>query len=200
MSSPELLELSLDSDMSVEVKSEQFRFQGAHFAASRGLRERLHGHNYTASIRIAGRYDLRKWYLVDFGLVKSAVKHVCGQLHERFFVPMLSDVIRISVDRAAGTLKMACDDGARFAIPLSDCVLLPIAQSSCEEIVAYFHGAVAMELEARAAAAGEQLAGLVMEVRIFDHPSHFEACTRTVAESAAAARKQSAETTHRSSL
>ena len=33
----------------VQVKSERFKFNAAHFVAFPGYRERLHGHNYTCS-------------------------------------------------------------------------------------------------------------------------------------------------------
>ena len=80
----------------VQVKSERFKFNAAHFVAFPGYRERLHGHNYTCSVRVFGPLSERDGYVLDFGDVKKATRRVCEQLNERFLCPCLADALAIT--------------------------------------------------------------------------------------------------------
>ena len=60
----------------VQVKSERFKFNAAHFVAFPGYRERLHGHNYTCSVRVFGPLSEHDGYVLDFGDVKKATRRV----------------------------------------------------------------------------------------------------------------------------
>jgi 6-pyruvoyltetrahydropterin/6-carboxytetrahydropterin synthase len=135
----------------VFVSKDYFKFNAAHFMAYPGFRERLHGHNYRVSVRIEGRLGA-DGYVLDFGDIKKAARRICDEMDERLIVPMTSDVLRI--ERADGQVLILTEDGARFSIPESDCVLLPIAHSSAEELATYVCGRLVSEiaiLEARAA-------------------------------------------------
>jgi hypothetical protein len=88
--------------------------------AYRGFRERLHGHNYRASVRLIGSGGTigGDGYVLDFGCVKMAVKDVCKAMNEYFIVPMLSDVLDIVVvedDGDEGAEGGGDDDGGRGA-------------------------------------------------------------------------------------
>eukprot|EP00392_Amoebophrya_sp_AT5.2_P010178 g10231.t1 len=80
---------------SVEVESVDFKFSSAHFVASRGFRERLHGHNYTVKVALEGKRVNLDGYVIDFGDVKDVTKRVCKGLNEKVLVPVNSDVLRI---------------------------------------------------------------------------------------------------------
>ena len=77
----------------VQVKSERFKFNAAHFVAFPGYRERLHGHNYTCSVRVFGPLSERDGYVLDFGDVKKATRRVCEQLNERFLCACLANFV-----------------------------------------------------------------------------------------------------------
>ncbi len=133
----------------VYVSKDYFKFNAAHFMAYPGFRERLHGHNYRVSVRIEGQLGA-DGYVVDFGDIKKAAKRICEEMDERLIVPMKSDVLEI--ERVDGQVRIVTEDGARFSVPESDCVLLPIAHSSAEELATYVCGRLAGEigvLEAR---------------------------------------------------
>lgn len=135
----------------LRIAGEQFKFSCAHFVAYHGFRERLHGHNYTVDVRLAGLRN-GTGYVLDFGDVKKALKEVCAELNEHLIVPLNSDVIDIRVDNVQGQLFMHCEDGARFVLPLDDCVLLPLVHSTAEELAEYLHGRLTTVLgEARLA-------------------------------------------------
>jgi len=127
----------------VFVSKDYFKFNAAHFMAYPGFRERLHGHNYRVSVRIEGQLGA-DGYVLDFGEIKKATKRICDEMDERLIVPMKSDVLRI--ERIDGQVGIVTEDGARFSIPESDCVLLPIAHSSAEDLATYVCGRLIAEL------------------------------------------------------
>ncbi|CAD7945469.1 unnamed protein product [Amoebophrya sp. A25] len=77
----------------VEVESVDFKFSSGHFVASRGFRERLHGHNYTVGVRLEGTRVNPDGYVLDFGDVKEVTKSCCRALNEYVLLPGRSDVL-----------------------------------------------------------------------------------------------------------
>ncbi len=126
----------------VFVSKDSFKFNAAHFMAYAGFRERLHGHNYHVAVRVEGRLA-EDGYVVDFGDIKTATRAICAEINERMIIPMQSDCIKVCRD--AGQIELRCDDGSVFTFPDDDCVMLPIVQSSAEELASY----VCRELVAR---------------------------------------------------
>jgi dihydroneopterin triphosphate aldolase (PTPS-III) / 6-pyruvoyltetrahydropterin synthase len=125
----------------VHVAKETFKFNAAHFVAFDGFRERLHGHNYTVSVRLFGSGRIgADGYLIDFGDVKGVVKSVCKSLNEHFLCPTLSDVMHI--DEVEGNVTLKCQDGAFFSFPRSDCAMLPIVHATTEELAVYLYSEI----------------------------------------------------------
>lgn len=88
----------------INVFKDTFKFNASHFVAYSGFRERLHGHSYRASVKLIGGNKIgRDGYVLDFGCVKSAVAAVCKTMNEYFLVPMLSEVLKITVEEAEGS-------------------------------------------------------------------------------------------------
>jgi 6-pyruvoyltetrahydropterin/6-carboxytetrahydropterin synthase len=116
------------------VSKDSFKFNAAHFMAYPGYRERLHGHNYRVAVRIEGKLNA-DGYVIDFADVKQAARAVCEEMNERVLVPARSDCLVVNVKD--GCVSVECEDGSRFAFPEADCVFLPIAHSSAEELAAY---------------------------------------------------------------
>lgn len=72
---------------------------------SQGARERLHGHNYRAEVTLTSRQgqDVSDdGYLVDFGVIKDALKGCCEELDERFLCPANCSAIEITQSNDAG--------------------------------------------------------------------------------------------------
>jgi 6-pyruvoyl-tetrahydropterin synthase len=131
----------------VRVAKDYFKFTAAHFVAYRGFRERLHGHNYSVSVRILGSNQIcEDGYVLDFGCVKTATRRVCKDLNEHFLCPMLSDVLQIKVNEKVVTIS--CEDGAEFMFPKTDCAMLPIVHATAEELAVYLWGKILLELDA----------------------------------------------------
>ena len=124
----------------VFVAKEKFKFNAAHFIAYKGYRERLHGHNYRASIRLEGTPNAgvgADGYVVDFGEIKGIMTTLCKELNERFLLPERSDVLDIKESVDGRSVHLGCEDGSSFAFPLSDVARLPIVHSSAEELARY---------------------------------------------------------------
>ena len=146
----------------VFVGKENLKFNAAHFMAYPGFRERLHGHNYHVTVRIEG--DLgADGYVLDFGLVKQATKRVCEALDEYTILPALSDCLRIT--EQGESVEAVYEDGARFVLPRSDVILLPIVHTSAEELARYVAGRVRAELVAVGARPWRRLEVSVAETR-----------------------------------
>jgi dihydroneopterin triphosphate aldolase (PTPS-III) / 6-pyruvoyltetrahydropterin synthase len=131
----------------VYVAKEDFKFHAAHFVAFEGYRERLHGHNYKAGVRVIGSRTISSdGYVVDFGNIKKVTRKVCKELNERFLCPMLSDVIDIRVE--GGNVNLSCQDGSHFAFPEGDCAKLPIVHATAEELAIYLWSKILQGLNA----------------------------------------------------
>ena len=94
-----LEEATNNTKFEIYVSKDTFKFNASHFVAYPGFRERLHGHSYRASVKLLGSHEIgRDGYVLDFGCVKTAAKDVCKKMNEYFIVPMLSEVLTITVD------------------------------------------------------------------------------------------------------
>eukprot|EP00980_Cylindrotheca_fusiformis_P003139 scaffold721_cov131-Cylindrotheca_fusiformis.AAC.29 len=132
----------------VYVSKEDFKFHAAHFVAFKGYRERLHGHNYKVGVRVLGsRKIAADGYVVDFGNIKKVTRKVCKELNEHFICPTLSDVLDISAKD--GSVSIVCQDGSTFVFPEGDCVMLPIAHATTEELAIYLWGQIVSGLSGK---------------------------------------------------
>ena len=131
----------------VVVEKEYLKFSSAHFIAYKGFREPLHGHNYQVSVALTGTVGA-DGYVLDFGIVKKVTKAVCEELDERVLVPTQSDCLTVS--REGPSVVLVYEDGARFLFPATDCVLLPIAHASAEELAAYVSSRLRADLGSHA--------------------------------------------------
>jgi 6-pyruvoyltetrahydropterin/6-carboxytetrahydropterin synthase len=121
-------------DYRVVVHKDYLKFSAAHFIAYKGFREPLHGHNYQVTVAVSGSVGA-DGYVLDFGVVKEITRAVCAELDERVLVPARSDCLTVTEE--GPSVVMVYEDGARFVLPKSDCVLLPIVHASAEELAAY---------------------------------------------------------------
>lgn len=74
-------------------------------------------------------------YLMDFGVIKNAVRKICKSMNEYFICPMESDALVIQEEN--GQMCLECEDGSKFSFPKADCLLLPVVHSSAEEMAHY---------------------------------------------------------------
>jgi 6-pyruvoyltetrahydropterin/6-carboxytetrahydropterin synthase len=130
---------------SISIYKESFHFSAAHFLIfPSGEAERLHGHNYRVTVEIES--DLTEHGLVlDFKLIKPLVREICDELDEHFLAPGEHPVLTTRrID--AGSTEVRYRD-KRYLIPTEDVLVLPINNSSSENLATWF----GRELRARVA-------------------------------------------------
>ena len=69
----------MTTQFSIHVAKENLKFSAAHFIASPGFREPLHGHNYQVGVYVDGRLA-KTGYVIDFGLIKKLTKEIVDRL------------------------------------------------------------------------------------------------------------------------
>ena len=118
----------------VHLCKDYLKFTAAHFIAFKGYRERIHGHNYRVGIKVWGGLG-DDGYVMDFIVVKTALRGLCKEINEHVILPSRSDVLDIKL--LDGNIQVKCEDGSMFSFPKDDCKLLPIVHTSAEELAEY---------------------------------------------------------------
>jgi len=149
----------------IVIQGEDMKFSCAHFVAYRGFRERLHGHNYTVKLKLAG--DLgHDGYVIDFGILKKSLRATCKKLNEYLIVPIHSDVLDIAVKDEQIEI-VSRETKSFFSLPAKDCVLLPIAHSTAEEIAEHIWRQVAEDLSDLLKERGTTW----LEIQVYERPT-----------------------------
>ncbi|CAI5710690.1 unnamed protein product [Hyaloperonospora brassicae] len=118
----------------VHVSKENMSFSAAHFIATKGFREKLHGHNYRLEVSITAQM-IQGGSVVDTREIKTISQTICNDLHRSFLVPMNSDTLTISL--GSKNVRIVTEDLATFSFPKADCSFLPIVHTSAEELAIY---------------------------------------------------------------
>ena len=132
---------------SIELEKENFKFSAAHFLIfPDGSAERLHGHNYRVFVEIEARLSPHGLVL-DFKMVKPVVREICDALDEHWIVPGKHPVLRWS-ERADGIVEVRYRD-RYYAAPRADVMVLPINNTSSENLATWFGRELARVLRER---------------------------------------------------
>jgi len=115
----------------VDVTKEQFVFSAAHFITFAGdVCERLHGHNYGVRASVEGPLDQNR-YVVDFIALRDAVLAETGKLDHHVILPSDHDEIKVTSDQRETTATFR---DRRWVFPNDDCLILPVVNTTAEEI------------------------------------------------------------------
>ena len=115
----------------VDVTKQQFVFSAAHFITFAGdICERIHGHNYGVRASVEGPLDENR-YVVDFIALRDAVLQETQALDHHVILPDSHSEIKVSSD---GTETTARFRDRRWVFPNEDCVILPVVNTTAEEI------------------------------------------------------------------
>ncbi|MDA1061706.1 MAG: 6-carboxytetrahydropterin synthase [Chloroflexi bacterium] len=122
----------------VTVEGVRLRFAASHMATLGDDLEPLHGHNYAVRCRVDGPLTADGW-VIDFAVLKRAVRDACEVLDHRFLLQRDSRRLDISEEAAGWTIRF----GAReYRFPASDVVALPIENSTAELLAEWICGRV----------------------------------------------------------
>lgn len=132
----------------------KFAFSAAHAGLHGGQFEPLHGHSFTVTLRLHGEPD-ETGMVCDFTDAKNALAAVIAPLKRRVLMPAAPPGGRC--DRDGGQVVIEC--GAKlYSLPAGDVVLLPVPNTTTEQIAAW----LLAELVSALAAPGLRLAELVL--------------------------------------
>lgn len=121
---------------SIDLAKEYFKFSAAHFLIfPDGSAERLHGHNYRVTAEIEAALT-RHGLVLDFKMAKPVVRELCDELDEHFLVPAEHPVLQHGV-RDDGLLEIRYLD-RYYAMPAEDAIVLPINNTSSENLATWF--------------------------------------------------------------
>ena len=118
----------------VRIGRDQLIFCSGHFISFEGDKcERLHGHNYRASIELEGVLD-SNYYLFDFIALKRLSKAITDELDHHMLLATRNALIK--VDETPGEVRVEYR-GRQWVFPRDDCVLLPIENTTAELLTRY---------------------------------------------------------------
>lgn len=123
---------------SIDLHKEYFKFSCAHFLIfPDGSRERLHGHNYHVQIEIGG--DLgERGLVIDFIEAKPVVRELCDRLDEHWLIPGEHPELKYHHRDDGHTEVVYRED--RYLAPTDDVIVLPINNSSVENLARWIGG------------------------------------------------------------
>jgi 6-pyruvoyltetrahydropterin/6-carboxytetrahydropterin synthase len=118
----------------VRVTKDHLVFCSGHFISYEGDKcERLHGHNYRATVEVEGELD-ENHYVFDFIALKQRTKAITDDLDHRMMLATRNPFILVD----AGTAQVRVRYGEReWVFPADDCVLLPIENTTAELLARY---------------------------------------------------------------
>lgn len=121
---------------SIQVDKQYFQFSAAHFLIfPDGSAERLHGHNYRVYVEVEAELS-GSGLVLDFIRVKPVVKEMVDELDEHWIVPGGHPVLRCT-GRDDGTTEIVYLD-RRYLVPSADVIVLPVNNTSAENLAAWF--------------------------------------------------------------
>ena len=128
----------------ITLNKEYFKFSCAHFLIfPDGSKERLHGHNYQVSVEIEGELN-EQGLVIDFIDAKPVVRELCDSLDEHWLVP--TEHPELSIEHLDdGHTRIVYRD-CRYEVPTAEALLLPINNTSVENLSTWFGTALRSHL------------------------------------------------------
>jgi 6-pyruvoyltetrahydropterin/6-carboxytetrahydropterin synthase len=130
----------------VDVTKQQFVFSAAHFITFAGdICERIHGHNYGVRASVEGPLDENR-YVVDFIALRDAVLEQTHLLDHHVVLPRDHAEIKITSDERETTATFR---DRRWVFPNEDCVILPVVNTTAEEMARVIAERVRAQMQAK---------------------------------------------------
>jgi 6-pyruvoyltetrahydropterin/6-carboxytetrahydropterin synthase len=135
-----------DSRYKVRVTKDYLVFCSGHFITYAGDHcERLHGHNYRASVEVEDDLD-ENHYVFDFIALKDLTRAITDELDHRMLLPTQSALIRLEEDGPNWRVRYR---DRRWSFPRDECALVPIANTTAELLANHIASRLRQELTQR---------------------------------------------------
>ncbi len=132
---------------SIQIDKEYLKFSAAHFLIfPDGSAERLHGHNYRVYLEVEGALT-QHGLVLDFKRVKPVVRELVDALDEHWLLPGRHPELRHH-ERADGVVEVRYRE-RYYAAPREDVIVLPINNTSVENLATWVGGELRTRLTAR---------------------------------------------------
>ena len=119
---------------SIEIQKDYLKFSAAHFLIfPDGSAERLHGHNYKVYVELDTPLDAHG-LVVNFMEIKPLIRELVDELDEHLLIPGEHPVLTCERDGAHYDIRY---EERRYLIPVEDVIVLPISNSSAENLAAW---------------------------------------------------------------
>ncbi len=130
----------------VRLTKDYLVFSAGHFITYNGdTCERLHGHNYQVTAEVFGPLD-ENHYVVDFIALRDELRRLVEPLDHRMLLPLAHPLIRVEVGQDEVEARFG---DRRWVFPRTDCVLLPVANTTTELLARYLGRQLLDALQAR---------------------------------------------------
>ena len=128
----------------VRVSKDTFVFCSGHFITYEGDKcERLHGHNYRASVEIEGELDENR-YVFDFIALKRRTRAITDELDHRMLLPTANRFV--TLEEGPRSIRVRYRE-REWLFPRDECVLLPIENTTAELLARYIAERLREELQ-----------------------------------------------------
>ena len=118
----------------VRVTKDHLVFCSGHFISYEGDKcEKLHGHNYRATVEIEGVLDQNQ-YVFDFIALKHRTKAITDELDHHMLLPTRNPFIKLEERPTSIHVRYR---EREWLFPRGDCVLLPIENTTAELLARY---------------------------------------------------------------
>ena len=118
----------------IRLAKEPFTFSSAHFITFNGNTcEPLHGHNYRMVAELVGPLDENR-YVADFVATQKQLATIIEKLDHQVLLPTKHPKIQV---QEVGDEVIAAFEDKRWVFPAEDCQLLPITNTTAEELACW---------------------------------------------------------------
>lgn len=131
----------------VSVNPGELHFNAAHFITFNHTCENLHGHNFHVRIQAWGDNN-DDAFVIDFVQLNRLAAEICMALDDKILLPGESEEVRI--EEKEGQIEVSSYD-KRFSLPVGNCRILPLANTTAELLARYLMDSLLPVLEARGA-------------------------------------------------
>ncbi len=127
----------------VRVYKENFDFSAGHFITFQGQCETLHGHNYRVEVQLTGACGPDR-YLYNFSDLKPVVRQECAALDHRMLLALNNPLLHYTLTEDTVEVRFG---PRRYVFPASETALLPVENTTAEELAAYLLNRIRAELQ-----------------------------------------------------
>ncbi len=121
----------------VRVDKDDLVFSAGHFITFAGDQcERIHGHNYRATVEVEDDLD-ENHYVFDFIALRDITRVITGELDHRMLLPTENPLVRLETE---GENIVARYKHRHYSFPREDVVLLPIPNTTAEMLARHLCG------------------------------------------------------------